>query len=140
MNDFFHNLASPGWWFGVVIVSFLINLAAAYAKPIIDRAFSKLSERRRHKLEKANLQAEQQILDIKHTPNGVVLLNLEELTLVLRCDLVHQLFHSDIGISCVTDSKPSRPQAANCTITSRSPLAHRCNLLYARGNQENLAC
>jgi hypothetical protein len=36
MKDFFFNLKSPGWWLGVVVISFLINLASAYAKPFID--------------------------------------------------------------------------------------------------------
>jgi hypothetical protein len=27
MKDFFFNLKSPGWWLGVVVISFLINLA-----------------------------------------------------------------------------------------------------------------
>ena len=32
MREFFTNVYSPSWWIGVVLVSFFINLASAYAK------------------------------------------------------------------------------------------------------------
>ena len=83
MNDFLRNLASPGWWLGVVIVSFLINLAAAYAKPVIDLGLARISNRRRRKLERTKTESERQVGIIERTPNGVVLLTLEELKLVL---------------------------------------------------------
>jgi hypothetical protein len=83
MTDFFLNLKSPGWWLGVVVVSFVINLAAAYAKPTIDRCLARLSDRRRKKLELANTDLERQAEITQRRPDGLVLLALEELTLVL---------------------------------------------------------
>jgi hypothetical protein len=83
MDDFFHNLASPGWWLGVVVVSFLINLAAGYAKPFIDRSLARFSDRRLRKLEQTKVELDRQLAIIERTPNGVVLLSLEELKLVL---------------------------------------------------------
>jgi hypothetical protein len=87
MNDFLRNLISPGWWFGVVIVSFLINLAAVYAKPVIDRIASGMSQRWRRKVEKARGEFERQAAIIERTPDGVVLTTLEEIMLVLGATL-----------------------------------------------------
>ena len=83
MSDFFLNLKSPGWWLGVVVVSFLINLASAYAKPILDRAWARISESRRKKLKIANDDLERQAELIERQPDGVVLVALEELTFLL---------------------------------------------------------
>jgi hypothetical protein len=83
MKDFFFNLKSPGWWFGVVLVSFLINLASAYAKPLIDRCMSRVSDRRRKKLELAKSELEREAKIAERRPDGVVLVTLEELKLVL---------------------------------------------------------
>jgi flagellar biosynthesis protein FliP len=83
MNDFFLNLKSPGWWLGVVVVSFLINLASAYAKPFIDRCMAQISDRRRKKLEIAKNELEREAEITERKPDGVVLVTLEELKFVL---------------------------------------------------------
>ena len=83
MNDFSRDLKSPGWWLGVVVVSFLINLAAAYAKPIIDRFFARMSERKLRKLEHAKADLERQTEILAHTPDSIVLLTLDEIKLIL---------------------------------------------------------
>ena len=83
MNDFFLNLKSPGWWLGVVIVSFLINLASAYAKPFIDRCMAQISDRRRKKLEIVKNELEREAEITERRPDGVVLVTLEELKFVL---------------------------------------------------------
>jgi flagellar biosynthesis protein FliP len=83
MNDFFLNLKSPGWWLGVVVVAFLINLASAYAKPFIDRCMAQISDRRRKKLEIAKNDLEREAEITERKPDGVVLVTLEELKFVL---------------------------------------------------------
>ncbi|PYL72361.1 MAG: hypothetical protein DMF26_16830 [Verrucomicrobia bacterium] len=83
MKDFFFNLKSPGWWLGVVVVSFLINLASAYAKPFIDRCMARVSDRRREKLELAKSDLEREAKIAEQRPDGMVLVTLEELKLVL---------------------------------------------------------
>ena len=88
MNELFRNLASPSWWRDVIIVAFLINLAAAYAKPIIDRSWARTSDRRQRQLETLKLKLEQQLGIIERTPYGIVLLALEELMLVLAAGLM----------------------------------------------------
>jgi hypothetical protein len=83
MKDFFLNLKSPGWWLGVVVVSFLINLASAYAKPFIDRYMAQISDRRRKKLEIAKNDLEREAEITERRPDGVVLVTLEELKFIL---------------------------------------------------------
>ena len=83
MNDFFRDLKSPGWWLGVVVVSFLINLAAAYAKPLIDGFFARMSERKLRKLESTKADLERQAEILTRTPDSIVLLTLDEIKLVL---------------------------------------------------------
>lgn len=49
MDELAHNLASPTWWVGVVIVGLLINLASAYLKPGLDYLMSSVRMHRRTK-------------------------------------------------------------------------------------------
>jgi hypothetical protein len=78
MNDFFRDLISPGWWLGVVVVSFLVNLATAYAKPFIDRSTARISDRKRRKLEETVVELDRQLEIIERTPDGIVLLTLDQ--------------------------------------------------------------
>jgi hypothetical protein len=43
MQTLSQNLISIEWWLGVVIVGILLNILSAYLKPLIDRAFAKVS-------------------------------------------------------------------------------------------------
>jgi hypothetical protein len=61
MNDFFRDLISPGWWLGVVVVSFLVNLAAAYVKPFIDSSTARISDRKRRKLKETEVELDRQL-------------------------------------------------------------------------------
>ena len=91
MNEFLQNIGSPSWWVGVVVVSFIINLASAYSKPLIDRTLAGLSESRRRKLERSKLELARQLQAVEATADGVVLLSLEELKLVLAAVLCTSL-------------------------------------------------
>ncbi len=82
MNNFI-DLKSPSWWFGVVVVAFVINIASAYAKPLLDRGMARFSDRRRRKLERAKIDLNQEAEKTERRPDGMVLLALEELKLVL---------------------------------------------------------
>ena len=66
MNDFFRDLKSPSWWLGVVVLSLLLNLAAAYVKPLIDGFLARMSDRKLRKLEstKADLERQAEILRV----------------------------------------------------------------------------
>ena len=37
MQEFSESLRSPSWWASVVVCGLLVNLAAAYTKPLVDR-------------------------------------------------------------------------------------------------------
>ena len=81
MSDLFNNLSSPSWWIGVVIVSFAINLASAYAKAPLDRALGRLSKRKRDKSERARREISTMLEAAKRQKDGVVLLSIQELRL-----------------------------------------------------------
>jgi hypothetical protein len=83
MSDLFNNLSSPSWWIGVVIVSFAINLASAYAKVPLDRALGRLSKRKREKSERAQREISTMLEAAKRQKDGVVLLSIQELRLVI---------------------------------------------------------
>jgi hypothetical protein len=83
MNDLFLNLKSPGWWLGRRIVSFLIQLASAYAKPLIEGFLATVSDRRRKKLEQAKIELNRQAEILASRPDGTVLLTLEQIKLML---------------------------------------------------------
>ncbi len=83
MADFVTNIYSPSWWIGVVLVSFLINLASAYAKPSLDRLWARYSARRHSQLERNREKLDRQVADIMSMPDGIVLLSIDELRAVL---------------------------------------------------------
>ena len=78
MNELLTNLSSPSWWIGVVIVSFAINLASAYAKTPLDRALARFSTRRRKKLERARQDHSAMLEAAKRQQDGLVLLSIQE--------------------------------------------------------------
>jgi hypothetical protein len=83
MREFVTNVYSPSWWIGVVLVSFLINLASAYAKPSLDRLWARYSARRRSRLEQDREKLDRQLAGIMSMPDGIVLLSVDELRAVL---------------------------------------------------------
>ena len=83
MSDLLNNVSSPSWWIGVVIVSFAINLAGAYAKAPLDRALGRLSKRKRDKSERAQREISTMLEEAKRQKDGVVLLSIQELRLVV---------------------------------------------------------
>ena len=53
MDELTKLLVTPAWWISTVIVAFVVNVLAAYAKPWFDRVWATWSESRRNKLEEA---------------------------------------------------------------------------------------
>ena len=47
MNEIVEAISSPVWWASVVVAGFLVNIIAAYAKPVVDRLLSAMSGRYR---------------------------------------------------------------------------------------------
>ena len=83
MSDFLNSLLSPSWWIGVVIVSFAINLASAYAKAPLDRLLNRLSARKRKNFDREQLEIASMLESAKRQKDGVVLLSIQELRLVV---------------------------------------------------------
>lgn len=50
MDDFAKLITTPAWWISTVIVAFLVNIAASYAKPIFDRLVATWSTNRKRRL------------------------------------------------------------------------------------------
>jgi len=83
MNQLITDIYSPSWWIGVVVVSFVINIASAYAKPLLDRLLARFSDRRRIKLEQSHQKLRRAAELVLSIPDGVVLLSLQEVKLAL---------------------------------------------------------
>lgn len=66
-----------------MVVSFVINIASAYAKPLLDRLLARFSDRRRIKLEQSYQKLQRAAELVLSIPDGVVLLSLQEVKLTL---------------------------------------------------------
>lgn len=87
-DEFWKEAAKPSWWMGVVAVGFLINLGAAYAKPLLDKVIGRfwlsskeaaekkealIVDRARRLLESPLLVVELKLDILKHTLRAVFL-------------------------------------------------------------------
>ena len=68
------------WFISVVVVGFLINLAAAYLKPHLDKWWANYSTSRRLQNEKQADEFEQQVQQLLNSDSNVVNLKLDILT------------------------------------------------------------
>ena len=110
MNDFF-DLKSPDWWLGIVVLSLLLNVAAAYIKPLIDGFLARMSERKLRKLESTKADLERQAEILARTPDSIVLLALDEIKLLLCavlsiCVCIVLLVFASLPIQTVPPMKP----------------------------------
>jgi hypothetical protein len=79
VNEVLKNLSSPSSLVGVIVVSFVVNLFSAYAKPYLARALDRRSARHRQRSEEARVKRYAEVREVLATPDGIVLLSLEEL-------------------------------------------------------------
>src|ERR1041385_3530437 len=88
MRDFIGNLGSLSWWFSVVLVGILINLAAAYLKPRIDLSwsdfYSRWRERRRAKQQLRDNMKAHDLTQLRDDSYRQVLLAVSLINLKLR--------------------------------------------------------
>jgi hypothetical protein len=61
-------ITSPTWWFGVVFVSFFVNLLSAYSKPKIDGIFRQRSEKRQKRTTEEKKKFEDLVSMLKGAP------------------------------------------------------------------------
>lgn len=52
MADLVNLVTSPAWWISTTIVAFVVNIAAAYAKPILDQLAATWSTMRKKQVKK----------------------------------------------------------------------------------------
>ena len=83
MNEIVNNIQSPAWWICVVVVSFIVNILAGYAKPICDHIGASMSVRLRNKLKKEEAEFEKDVEAILASQDGVTLVSLEEIRAVV---------------------------------------------------------
>lgn len=99
-------LNSPAWWLSVVVVGILINLIAAYAKPVIDRAFSILSVSWKMRSQRQQQARMEKINDLRKDVHAQILFAVEELR--LRQQITLYLIFSGfwlVGIVWLTTSE-----------------------------------
>jgi hypothetical protein len=103
MEPFFDQLTSPGWWISVVVVGILINLAAAYLKPVVDSVLGRLSKQRAARLAE---QRDNQALWVKYlfrNPHGQT-----QALLGTVLDRVHGIQVCVLGTFCLLFASVSR--------------------------------
>lgn len=71
--------SSAYWWFSVVIVGVLINVASAYLKPYLDVWYGKVSTKRRFKNEQAKAEFEEHAQALANNPLMIIVTGQDEL-------------------------------------------------------------
>ena len=87
MDEIIKSFQSPAWWVCVVIVSFIVNVLAAYAKSLFDRMGARLSGRLRIRQGVAATLFQKNVKDILSEPDGLVIVSLEEVKAMLMAML-----------------------------------------------------
>ena len=73
------DLSSWYWWFSVVLVGLLINLASSYLKPQIDAVYGKFTATKREKNEQDRRNFELRVEALVATPSLIALEGFDEL-------------------------------------------------------------
>ena len=84
LEDFAKLIASPVWWISTVVVAFLVNIAAAYAKPLFDRFVARWSKRRAQRIEERDKREDAVVDYVIEDPNRLVDLRTDATFTALR--------------------------------------------------------
>lgn len=87
MNDLLTELSRPSWWVSVVVAGFLVNLVAAYAKPLVDRLAGYYSASRRQRLADKQRRLDRAVSYLLKNPAELVDLKLESILVVLKATI-----------------------------------------------------
>ncbi|RCS42308.1 hypothetical protein DTL42_19410 [Bremerella cremea] len=68
MDELAKLITTPAWWISTVIIAFLVNIAAAYAKPLIDNLVATWSTKRRERLEEEKKREDAVVLYLIDNP------------------------------------------------------------------------
>jgi hypothetical protein len=77
-------LFDPTWIISVVVVSFIINLGSAYAKPLIDRGVSRVWNARKIAIEREDAELARQASIIAQSPIALTFVKLDVIHYYLR--------------------------------------------------------
>lgn len=72
MEDFAKQIASPVWWISTVVVAFLVNIAAAQAKPFFERFVARWSKRRAQRIEEQETREDAVVDYVIENPQRLV--------------------------------------------------------------------
>src|ERR1051325_11198920 len=87
MKQLLKDIASFYWWLTAVFLALGINLAAAYAKPLIDRFAAKVSKRWSDQRQRKNSEREQWIAYLAKDPTEMVVIAYMALQLMVMAAL-----------------------------------------------------
>lgn len=65
-------ITSPIWWISAVIVAFLVNITASYAKPVLDRFIISWSKNRKERFNKQKEQDDAVVMYLIENPQRLV--------------------------------------------------------------------
>lgn len=94
-DDFLKEIAKPSWWIGIVVVGFLINLASAYAKPLIDKLLGRFWLTSKQAAERRQAFITEHVKELLQSPQLVV-----ELKLDILIDTLRAAFIASMAIIC----------------------------------------
>lgn len=84
MEEFTKNLSSISWWFGVVAVGLVVNVASAYLKAPLDKILSTISDSWNSRSQRAREARAERVRQVRESDRQLQLLIAEELRDRLR--------------------------------------------------------
>jgi uncharacterized protein YggT (Ycf19 family) len=84
MHGIAKNISDPSWWMTVVVFGILINLVAAYIKPVIDRAVAKLYPRLLKPFRNQFAHFEAEVASLRVSPDHRVATQLLKIEYLLK--------------------------------------------------------
>jgi hypothetical protein len=124
MEEMLKTIATPQFWVLVVIVGILINLASAYLKPPLDRAFSAVSLRWATRTEEQRRQRLRRIECLSGNINEQLLASFAELRAGIWSIILYIFFIFTMSFTYMFDLISGR------TLTSYFPYATSTLLMY----------
>ena len=91
MDDLAKLITSPSWWVSTIIVAFLLNIAAAYAKAAADRLVGSWSKKRKLRVKEAKERDEAVVMFLIDNPQRLVEIRTDATYTALRIILALSL-------------------------------------------------
>jgi hypothetical protein len=91
MDDLAKLITSPSWWVSSIVVAFLVNVAAAYVKPVADRLVSSWSQKRRFRVREEKERNNAVVMFLIDNPQRLVDIRTDAIYTALRIVLALSL-------------------------------------------------